>query len=88
MTFGDWARENAGSLDDLEPLGEAVGAARVVALGENSHFIREFADVRHRLLRFLVRRCGFTAYATEFGFSEGFAVDAWLGGAGADDALD
>ncbi|MCS7479605.1 erythromycin esterase family protein [Umezawaea endophytica] len=88
MGFADWVRDHAGALDDLEPLRRAVGGARVVALGENSHFIREFAEVRHDLVRFLVRECGFTAYATEFGFSEGFEVDAWLGGAGPDDAWD
>ncbi|MFH8408853.1 erythromycin esterase family protein [Streptomyces sp. NPDC018019] len=69
-------------LDDLEPLRALIGDARVVALGENSHFIREFGLARERLLRFLVQRCGFTALAFEFGFSEGVALDAWVQGAG------
>lgn len=78
----------AASLEDLEPLRDIVGDARVVAVGENSHFIREFSLVRHRILRFLVERCGFTVYALEFGFSEGFPLDTWVGGAGQDDDLD
>ncbi|MFF4403070.1 erythromycin esterase family protein [Streptomyces sp. NPDC001404] len=75
-------------LDDLEPLREAVGDARVVAIGESSHFIEEFARARHRILRFLVERCGFTAFAFEYGFSEAFAVDAWARGAGEEADLD
>ncbi|OKI02659.1 erythromycin esterase [Streptomyces sp. CB02923] len=72
-------------LDDLEPLRALIGDARVVALGENSHFIREFGLARERVLRFLVQRCGFTALAFEFGFSEGFALDAWVQGEGAEE---
>ncbi|MFH9425056.1 erythromycin esterase family protein [Streptomyces sp. NPDC017529] len=62
-----------------------IGDARVVALGENSHFIREFGLARERMLRFLVQRCGFTVLAFEFGFSEGFALDAWVQGEGAEE---
>ncbi|MGW1076178.1 erythromycin esterase family protein [Streptomyces sp. NPDC002537] len=67
-------------LDDLEPLRGLVGGARVVALGENSHQIREFALLRHRILRFLVERLGFTVYAMEYGAAEGRAVDDWVQG--------
>ena len=74
-------------LDDLEPLRDIVDGARVVAIGEHSHFIDEFARMRRRLLRFLVERCGFTVLAFEYGFSEGFALDAWARGEGADDDL-
>ncbi|WP_078882188.1 erythromycin esterase family protein [Streptomyces rimosus] len=75
-------------LDDLEPLRALIGDARVVALGENSHFIREFGLARERVLRFLVQRCGFTALAFEFGFSEGVALDAWVQGAGTEEDFD
>ncbi|MEU2561025.1 erythromycin esterase family protein [Streptomyces longispororuber] len=67
-------------LDDLEPLRALVGDARVVALGENSHQIREFGQLRHRILRFLVERLGFTVYAMEYGAAEGRPVDAWIQG--------
>jgi erythromycin esterase len=70
-------------LDDLEPLAKLVGDARVVAIGESAHHIREFTRWRHRALRFLAEQCGFTVFAMESGFSEGLAVDAWVrGGAG------
>lgn len=67
-------------LDDPEPLRDIVGGARVVALGENSHQIREFGQLRHRILRFLVEELGFTVYAMEYGAAEGRAVDAWVQG--------
>jgi erythromycin esterase len=74
-------------LEDLEPLREIVGDARVVALGENSHFIDEFSLLRQRILRFLVERCGFSVLAFEYGFSEGFPLEAWAQGQGTDDDL-
>src|SRR5690606_30956421 len=94
--FAAWLREHVtpldtidpeAPLDDLEPLRELIGGARVVAVGENSHFIEEFAAMRRRILRFLVERCGFTVLAFEYGFSEGFALDAWAQGGGAEEDL-
>ncbi|HJP79812.1 MAG TPA: erythromycin esterase family protein [Pseudonocardiaceae bacterium] len=67
-------------LADLEGLAEIVGDARVVAIGENNHLIREFSLLRHRMLRFLVQRCGFTVYCLESGFAEGWTVRRWLDG--------
>ncbi|WP_369360635.1 erythromycin esterase family protein [Streptomyces sp. cg2] len=94
--FADWLRthavplthlDRAAPLDDLEPLRSLIGDARVVAIGESSHFIDEFAVMRERILRFLVERCGFTVLAFEYGFSEGFPLDAWAQGEGTDDGL-
>ncbi|GAA1658087.1 erythromycin esterase family protein [Fodinicola feengrottensis] len=91
--IGGWLRDNASLLrtldpndddfSDLEPLRDIVGTARVVAIGENTHRIHEFYQIRHRLTRFLVRELGFTAFVMESGFPEGFAVNEWVtGGAG------
>ncbi|THA77654.1 erythromycin esterase family protein [Streptomyces sp. A0642] len=94
--FGDWLHghatplshlDPAAPLDDLEPLRDVLGGTRVVALGEHSHFIAEFAAMRRRLLRFLVERCGFTVLAFEYGFAEAIALDAWAQGRGADGDL-
>ncbi|RKN65253.1 erythromycin esterase family protein [Streptomyces klenkii] len=94
--FAQWLRDHATTLttldpgaplDDLEPLRDLIGDARVVGVGENSHFIHEFGLTRRRLLRFLVERCGFTLLTFEYGFSEAFALDAWARGAGPDDDL-
>lgn len=65
-------------LDDLEWLDEAIGDARVVAIGESAHYNHEFFRLRHRLLRYLAERHGFGAYAMETGFVEGWLVDSWV----------
>jgi erythromycin esterase len=78
----------AGQLDDLEPLREIVGDARVVAVGEGAHFVAEFADLRARVLRFLVERCGFTALYAEYGLHAGFAADRWVRGVDDGDLAD
>jgi len=70
----------AAPLDDLEWLDRAIGDARVVAIGESSHYHHEFFQLRHRLLRYLVERHGFSAYAMESGFVEGSLVDGWVRG--------
>ncbi|KUJ69847.1 erythromycin esterase [Streptomyces albus subsp. albus] len=74
-------------LDDLEPLRDLIGDARVVAIGEGAHFVAEFTQVRRRLIRFLAERCGFRVLAFEFGFAEAFPLDRWLRGEGADPDL-
>jgi erythromycin esterase len=53
------------SLDDLEPLRQMVGSAHVVGLGEGTHGTREFFLMKHRILKFLVTRMGFTHFAIE-----------------------
>ncbi|HJR81763.1 MAG TPA: erythromycin esterase family protein [Anaerolineales bacterium] len=89
MTFADWIRHHAHvldsldpqtPLDDLEPLSELIGDARVVALGESAHYVREFYLLRHRLLRFLAERCGFTVYVMEAPFTEAHTIDKWIQG--------
>ena len=76
-----------GPLDDLEWLDKAIGDSRVVAIGESAHYNREFYQLRHRLLRYLVERHGFSAYAMESGFIEGWLTDDWVRG-GQDNAGD
>ncbi|MEV4116117.1 erythromycin esterase family protein [Nonomuraea sp. NPDC049695] len=68
----------AGPLDDLAWLDEAIGDARVVAIGESAHYNGEFYRLRHRVLRYLAERHGFGAYAMESGFVEGWQVDDWV----------
>lgn len=70
----------AGPLDDLEWLDQAIGDSRVVAIGESAHYNRESYQLRHRLLRHLAERHGFTAYAMETGFTEGWLADRWVRG--------
>ncbi|HMZ67446.1 MAG TPA: erythromycin esterase family protein [Leptospiraceae bacterium] len=87
LSISDWIKSNfipfhsissEDSFYDLEPLRDIIGNAKVVALGENSHFIKEFCQIRFRILRFLVEKCGFNVHALEFGFTEGFEVNNWI----------
>lgn len=89
--FADWWRYNATSAtldptaspDDLEPLRDIIGDARVVAIGENAHHVREFYQVRHRVLRFAAERCGFRVLAFEAPFLSNQVTDEWIqGGSG------
>ncbi len=50
---------------DLSRFAAIVGDARVVGLGESTHGTREFFQLKHRLLEYLVRRHGFTVFAIE-----------------------
>src|SRR5256714_11358995 len=74
-----WIREtavplrtlNAGSgFADLAPLKPVLMNARIIGLGESTHGTSEFQRVKHRLLEFLVKEMGYTAFAMEAGYSE------------------
>ena len=54
---------------DLQPLKRVWRDAQVVGLGEATHGTREFYQVKHRLIEFLVRELGFTAVVFESSFS-------------------
>lgn len=60
---------------DLFKLGESLGAARVVGLGEATHGTHEFFVAKNRLIRFLVQKLGFSVVAFEANFAEAFAVN-------------
>ncbi|MFI6322052.1 erythromycin esterase family protein [Nonomuraea sp. NPDC050556] len=70
----------AAPLDDLTWLDQVVGDARVVAIGESAHYNAESYLLRHRVLRYLAERHGFSAYAMESGFTEGWLTDGWVRG--------
>jgi erythromycin esterase len=83
----DWVRDaliplstvDPGSgFDDLVAVGELVGEARVVALGESTHGTREFFLLKHRLLEYLVAEKGFTGFAIEAAMPEGFDVNRYV----------
>lgn len=85
MTTNKLTAEAVIPLNDLDWLDEAIGDARVVAIGESAHYNGEFYQLRHRLLRHLVERHGFSAYAMETGFVEARLTDDWV--RGGDDEL-
>ena len=65
-------------LEDLHGLSDAIGGARVVALGEATHGTREFFQLKERVFRYLVEREGFRTFAIEAPFAPALAVDAYI----------
>jgi erythromycin esterase len=63
---------------DLQPLKPVIGGARIVAMGEATHGTREFFQLKHRLLEFLVTEMGFTTFAMEANWPESLAVNDYV----------
>ncbi len=87
-----WVRSHAISIipDEMQtfmPLTQQICKARVVALGENSHFIKEFFQLRYQLIRFMIETCEFNTFAFEFGFAEGEGINRWIHGEGSEDEI-
>ncbi len=51
--------------NDLEPLRQIIGNARIVSLGESVHTSGGYYEMKHRVFRFLVEKMGFRAFAFE-----------------------
>ncbi|GAB2600859.1 erythromycin esterase family protein [Kribbella endophytica] len=66
--------------DDLEPLKKVLADVRVVGLGESTHGTREFFQLKHRLLEFLVGELGCRVLLMEASESAAVAVDAYVRG--------
>ena len=82
-----WITQNAASiasaapsstLDDLEPLRAMVGSAHVVGLGDATYGMRESLQLKHRMVRFLVTRLGFTTVVLEAPAAEADDVNQYL----------
>ena len=54
---------------DLQPLKQTLKDVRFVGLGEATHGTREFFQMKHRLLEFLVREMGFRVFAMEASYA-------------------
>lgn len=64
--------------EDLQPLKSIVGDARVVALGEATHGTREFFQMKHRVLQFLVEEMGFNLFVFEANMPECYRVNDYV----------
>lgn len=67
-------------LEDLAALDGIVGEARIVALGEATHGTREYFQLKHRIIRYLIEKRGFTTFALEANVTECRALDAYIKG--------
>ncbi|HEY1877937.1 MAG TPA: erythromycin esterase family protein, partial [Rhizomicrobium sp.] len=70
---------------DLEPLGDAIGAARVVQLGEPSHGAGSCFAAKARIVKYLHQRRGFDVLIWESGLYD--VALAQAGMRGTDDAM-
>lgn len=57
------------SLDDLRPLRDVFGDTRIIGLGEATHGSREFFQLKHRLLRYLITELDIRLLGLEAHFS-------------------
>jgi erythromycin esterase len=82
-----WARQNAiplrssnpkDPIDDLSWLHRIAHESRVIGLGEATHGTREFFQMKHRLLRYLVENEGFTIFAIEANLPEAETLNAYV----------
>ncbi|MDR2498303.1 MAG: erythromycin esterase family protein [Tannerellaceae bacterium] len=87
LTTADFLQERVHRIESLDPsskdlniLQSITQGAKVVAIGEGSHFINEYWEMRQRLFEYLHRSMGLEIFAMEFGFSEAWLVDRWVGG--------
>ena len=73
------ASTEAGSgFTDMAAVGKLVGKARIVALGEATHGTREFFQLKHRFLEYLVAKQGFTVFAIEANQPECRAINDYV----------
>ena len=63
---------------DMQPLKKIVGEAKVVSLGEATHGTREFFQLKHRMLEFLVNEMGFNIFAIEATMPESFDINEYV----------
>ncbi|WP_373519854.1 erythromycin esterase family protein [Pricia sp.] len=83
----EWLRQNSipiehleaeNGFSDLQPLKKILKNVKVVGLGENTHGTREFFQVKHRLLEFLVTEMGFQAFALEASHSNCVPINDYV----------
>jgi erythromycin esterase len=83
----EWIAEHASPLktvqagsgfEDLEPMKEMIGDARIVSLGEPTHGNSEIFQFKHRMIEFLVTEMGFNIFTLECPFGEAFDVNRYV----------
>jgi erythromycin esterase len=63
---------------DLQPLKQPLADVKVVGLGEATHGTREFFQLKHHLLEFLVTEMGFRAFALEASHAACQPINAYV----------
>lgn len=82
-----WLRQNAMPIRTLEPgngfndllaLKPLLDNVKIIGLGESTHGTREFFQLKHRLVDFLVLEMGFTVFTMEASYAAGHAINDYL----------
>lgn len=85
--FTDWARHSAVPLktilpdddfSDMKRVGNIVGNARIVGLGEATRGTSEFFQMKDRMVRYLATQKGFTIFAIEANMPEAYHLDDYV----------
>ena len=88
--FIEWAHKHAVPIsvpkndkdfNDLQFFNAVLGSARIVAVGESAHYLREWNRWRARLFKYLVLEHGFTTFVLESALVEGRIVHDYVAGA-------
>jgi erythromycin esterase len=64
--------------EDLKPLKDLIGRARIVGLGEDTHGTSEFFRMKHRIVDYLANELGFAIFAIEANMPEAYAVNDFV----------
>lgn len=82
-----WMKRTAKPFDTCEPrddqrdlafLDKLVGNAHIVALGEGTHGTSEFFQMKHRIVRYLATKKGFTVFAIEANMPEAYRMNDYV----------
>jgi erythromycin esterase-like protein len=96
--FVEWAKVNSVQLQtpepvseptsDLRPLGQILGAAKIIALGEATHGTHEFFTLKHRLLQYIANSNRETVFSIEGDMTDAYRLnDFVLNGKGDPESL-
>lgn len=87
ITAIKWLNENTikiktveaeNGFEDLLPLKPILKDKRIVSLGEATHGTKEFFQMKHRMLEFLVKEMGFRYFTIEANLTEAYAVNDYV----------
>lgn len=69
--------EDGGDDSDLETIGELIGDATMVGLGEDTHGATEFFQMKHRIVKYLAEKRGFDIFSIEANMPEAYRLNEY-----------
>jgi len=70
--------EAGNGFEDLMPLKDILKDKKVVAMGEATHGTKEFFQMKHRMLEFLVNEMGYNVFGIEACMSDCMAINDYV----------